>query len=285
MKQCRKCGEYKDENAFSRQAKQKDGLFSWCKSCCAARYLAKREAALADAAGAPDVVEFGEQLRAARKAASMTQDEVGALVGVGGGQVRLWEQGKSLPRAAALQKLVDRFSISLPLGVTPNKEGRFPIAVSSCEQCGRAFPVYKRGVKHCSRVCSGKSVAAAQMGAANANYTGGRTRLVSGYVKVKAPHHPNADAGGYVLEHRLVMELHINRLLKRTEYVHHKNGDRADNRIENLELWSTKGKSRKDPPGQRVEDLIEQIMAHASLSGLDDRQRFNLQTFLGVLLH
>lgn len=50
-------------------------------------------------------------------------------------------------------------------------------------------------------------------------------------------------------EHRYVMEWMLGRPLLRTENVHHKNGQRADNRPENLELWST-----FQPSGQRVED-------------------------------
>jgi hypothetical protein len=57
--------------------------------------------------------------------------------------------------------------------------------------------------------------------------------------------------GVRVQEHRWVMSQMIDRALFSHESVHHKNGDRSDNRRENLELWST-----KQPYGQRVEDKV-----------------------------
>ena len=51
-----------------------------------------------------------------------------------------------------------------------------------------------------------------------------------------APNHPCRDKGGFVLEHRLIMEQHIGRTLAPSEIVHHKNGNKEDNRIENLEI-------------------------------------------------
>jgi hypothetical protein len=57
-----------------------------------------------------------------------------------------------------------------------------------------------------------------------------------GYKLVWLPKHPNANGSGRILEHRLVMSNYLGRPLLITEYVHHKNGNRLDNRIENLEL-------------------------------------------------
>ncbi len=57
-----------------------------------------------------------------------------------------------------------------------------------------------------------------------------------GYKVVYHPKHANSRADGTVLEHRFVMSNHLNRALKTTEIVHHKNGNRQDNRIENLEI-------------------------------------------------
>jgi hypothetical protein len=73
-----------------------------------------------------------------------------------------------------------------------------------------------------------------------------------GYRLVVRKGHPSAQKDGRIPEHRLVMEEHLGRQLFPDETVHHKNGERADNRIENLELWSG-----KHPKGSKVEDLIE----------------------------
>jgi hypothetical protein len=78
-----------------------------------------------------------------------------------------------------------------------------------------------------------------------------RKWIEDGYVIIYKPDHPNARKDGKILEHIYVMSKYIGRPLEKHENVHHKSGDRSDNRISNLELWST-----SQPAGQRVEDKL-----------------------------
>lgn len=72
-----------------------------------------------------------------------------------------------------------------------------------------------------------------------------------GYIRLRK-NHPNSGKGNIILEHTYVMSEFLGRPLRKGENVHHKNGIRDDNRLENLELWST-----NQPAGQRIADKYE----------------------------
>lgn len=74
-------------------------------------------------------------------------------------------------------------------------------------------------------------------GAAHPSWKGG-FRIKCGYRMVQRPSHPDADACGYVMEHRLVAAAVLGRPLADDEEVHHINEDRLDNRPANLDVMT-----------------------------------------------
>lgn len=76
-----------------------------------------------------------------------------------------------------------------------------------------------------------------KIGSKNPNWKNGRYKeKQTGYIWVRSTNHPNVNSHGYVSEHRLVMEGHLGRYLTKGEAVHHRNGIKDDNRLENLKV-------------------------------------------------
>lgn len=107
-----------------------------------------------------------------------------------------------------------------------------------CKECGKQYlTVPSQRLLFCGDACYHKS----KRGSGNPKWRGG-THVSRGYIYQYAPDHPAATKQGYVRQHRLVMESALGRLLTPTEVVHHKNGVKNDNRLENLELCASTGK-------------------------------------------
>lgn len=122
-----------------------------------------------------------------------------------------------------------------------------------CTECLSDFYTKRCSDKLCSRICFAKTM----QGPRNPTWKGGcRMQRPDGYIILTYyKGHPSASKRGHLLEHILVMETFLGRTLLPNETVHHKNGIRSDNRIDNLELWTT-----WQPSGQRVEDLLSFVV-------------------------
>lgn len=103
----------------------------------------------------------------------------------------------------------------------------------NCLYCGKEKYIWPSRIKigkgkFCSTRCG-------KMGNNNSSWKGG-FKHIQGYKYILNKNHPHATMKGYVKEHHLVVEKKIGRFLLKGEVIHHINGIRNDNRIENLQL-------------------------------------------------
>lgn len=96
----------------------------------------------------------------------------------------------------------------------------------------------------------------------NGRWKGGRKVNPRGYVLLWSPNHPRAMRGGYIYEHRLIMEKHLGRSLKKIEEVHHIDGNRQNNNIGNLRLFKNKAEhvSFERKQKRAIADIMKEVL-------------------------
>jgi hypothetical protein len=126
-----------------------------------------------------------------------------------------------------------------------------------CGICNKKFKVIPYIVKigkgkFCSRKCADINHKNVFRGIGNPAWKRGKYKSDRGYVYVYYFNHPFPTKQNYIYEHRLIMEKYLNRYLFPEEVVHHINGIKDDNRIENLELFSNHSEHMKLEHGKNA---------------------------------
>ncbi len=145
------------------------------------------------------------------------------------------------------------------------KKGRSTFVWAVCSECGKARwtrLIYRNNI---CRACSAIKVGRGQRGNKHPRWNGGKTNS-NGYIDIKLQPEdfffPMAGKNHYVREHRLVMARHMKRCLLPWEIVHHRNGIKNDNRLENLTLIKGQAGHLDSCRMQKeIKDLREQVIA------------------------
>lgn len=119
-------------------------------------------------------------------------------------------------------------NISLTQQIYEKNRHRAAVRYNRFKKYGSTDPNYDRS-KNLGKYLGAK-------GKYHGRWKGGK-RVSGGYIQVHCPNHPHVTKDGYVNEHRLIMEKHIDRYLHPHEIVHHIDFDKSNNNIENLHLF------------------------------------------------
>jgi hypothetical protein len=242
-KQCSRCKQNKPKDAFQKSSTTKDGCHAWCKDCVSI-YMkdkySRPNGKICPICGTPLKGGAERYCSFACHGASLQKIKVGDVFG----ELRVIGKKKG------------------------ERWGKSALCLCECS-CGVQKWVLSHNLKQGTiRACGNRKIHWSMEN--SCKWRGGKTKHDSGYNMFKCPDHPNARrSDGYIMEHVFVMSQHIGRPLTQKETVHHKNGIRDDNRLENLELWSS-----NHPPGQRVSDMIkfcrEYLSTYASIEKLQE---------------
>ena len=159
------------------------------------------------------------------------------------------------------------------------------MAICKCDYCGKEFNKYLSIIKqykknYCSLICRNNLFSQIYVGKNNpfygkthtaetrekikkvlsklnrfgenaANWRGGKS-TIGGYITIYSENHPLRDKRNRIFQHRLVMEQFLGRYLKPEERIHHINGIKTDNRIENLMLFASESEHQKYHHGENI---------------------------------
>lgn len=140
----------------------------------------------------------------------------------------------------------------------------------ACEICGKErWVLLRKGLPTHLRCTS-----CGRKGKGNSFWRGGHIRDNKGYVYIYV--YPNdffypmtSKDRSYIAEHRLVMAKHLNRCLLPWEVVHHKNGIKGDNRLENLKLLPSQGEHISDSllkrEGEKLKKRVDELEKRVTL--------------------
>lgn len=261
-KLCSLCKVEKTIVSFHNNSSMPDGLHFYCKDCHSSATKYRRDISRQLLMKARDIDGFIASLSKYLEKENISINRFSKEIGVKNSTISDWIKGVKLPSPMNQRKTLEVIGVKYnDIAFMQNADGSYPDGMGLC-CCGKEFATYNKNfAKYCSIDCKNIAQSTRQFGENNPMYKNGRKVTDQGYIQLLiGKGKPMANKGGYALEHRHVMSKHIGRELSKSEIVHHINGDRTDNRIENLELCEMYSNENPHPPGQRLVDKVKDML-------------------------